>query len=335
MRTDRSLAESGSLSAVKLFDGDSVFTARLLRVQSSRADLSNGIVIASVSDTLTNQTEITVYDSGTGLFEVLHDTARISGLQIDNGLICWSWKADVMDFLKLYYLGSGITEDWGTVQNPVVDDDDRTLWVMPKHDGAGYYRNYLPAMKTVIQSRFKDNDGSRIIWGSLDINKRTSFIPTNFCTINRSIVYKDFITTTTDSQSGATISPTFISMMECDPELIIDSPAMRNVPADDLTTTWFQVRRRNNINQAWLYDIATTDLQLTSDDSDDITNTFTLVDGGYACWFRDSSEVSMLKLYDGISSIRITDSAVNNEFGFREGKIVGANRRFFRSEYTM
>jgi hypothetical protein len=51
-------------------------------------------------------------------------------------------------------------------------------------------------------------------------------------------------------------------------------------------------------------------------------NTFTLVDGNDACWYRDSSGISMLMLYDGIVKMRLTDSAVNNEFGFSDGKIV-------------
>ena len=107
------------------------------------------------------------------------------------------------------------------------------------------------------------------------------------------------------------------------PELIIDSLQCENMYLADGSIGFhgFRSDAGNNVNQAWIYRIDTDNLiQLTDDDSVNVMNTFTLVDGDNACWYRDSSGISMLMLYDGVSKTRLTDSAVNNEFGFSGGK---------------
>ena len=43
--------------------------------------------------------------------------------------------------------------------------------------------------------------------------------------------------------------------------------------------------------------------------------------------YRDSADISMLMLYDGIHKSRISDSQVNAEFGFREGKIIWSEKQ--------
>ena len=107
------LQTEGSVNRVKLFDGDSVMT--LVEDQAgtviSGYDISNGISVASVTNLSTNNTEIKIYSSETGSFTTINDTARISSLHIDNGLICWSSGSAVIKKLMIHNITTGITDE--------------------------------------------------------------------------------------------------------------------------------------------------------------------------------------------------------------------------------
>jgi len=328
------LQSYGNVEGVFLFDGDSVLNLGETVAGSiiSGFDLSNGIAISAVTDTVTNDTEIRIYNSETGSLTFINDTARISGLHIDNGLIAWSSGTNALKNLMLYNLNTGLLEEWGSARNPVVDDG-QIAWTL-----GDAVSMMVPVANAQLssgndngwpQSRFKDNNGSSVIWGNLDssTNARLFYSDGNSTVqLTDSIIYKDFITT----NDGYTVwrhdfTNLYLYDGSSEPELIVDSLQCENMYLADglIGFHGFRSDAGNNINQAWLYNIATTDLiQLSSDDSEDITNTFTLVDGGYACWFRDSSTVTMLMLYDGSSKTRLTEFPVDNQFSFVNGKIV-------------
>jgi hypothetical protein len=316
------------------FDGDSIITLSEADEGSfiSGYDLSNGIAVASVTDSSTNNTEIKIYNSETKSFTILNDTAKIHGLHIDNGLVCWSSGSGVQKKLMIYNIAAGITDEWGSAINPVIDDE-QVAWTLG--DGVSllvpvtYLQLSSGNENGWAQSRFKNNDGEKVIWGNFDnsTNSRLFYSDGNSTVqLTDSLVYKDFIMI----NNGYSVwRHDFTSLYLYDginpPQLIFDSLQCENMYLADASIGFhgFRSDAGNNINQAWLYRINEDNLiQLTNDTSDGITNTFTLVDEDYACWFRDSSNISMLMLYDGTSKTRLTESPVNNEFGFVDGKIV-------------
>jgi len=319
---------------VMFFDGDSVTT--LAQADEgffiSGYDLSNGIAVTSVTDSSTNNSEIKIYNSETKSFTILNDTAKIHGLHIDNGLVCWSSGSGVQKKLMIYNIAAGITDEWGSAINPVIDDE-QVAWTLG--DGVSllvpvtYLQLSSGNENGWAQSRFKNNDVEKVIWGNFDnsTNSRLFYSDgTSTVQLTDSSVYKDFIM----ANNGYTIwRHDFTSLYLYDginpPQLIFDSLQCENMYLADGSIGFhgFRVDAGNNINQAWLYKIDEANLiQLTNDTADGITNTFTLVDGNYACWFRDSSNISMLMLYDGNTKSRLTDSSVYNEFSFVNGKIV-------------
>ena len=112
------LQSEDEYTRVKLFDGDSVITLAEAGTGYliSGYDLSDGIAVAAISNAQTHSTEIKIYNSETGSVVSLQDTALISGLHIDNGLICWSWGTGTIKSLKLYHVDTGELEEWGLAQ---------------------------------------------------------------------------------------------------------------------------------------------------------------------------------------------------------------------------
>ncbi len=322
-----------------LFDGDSttILTQAGQGSFISGYDLSNGIAVTSVTDSSTNNTEIIIYNSETKSFTVINDTAKIQSLHIDNRLVSWSSGSGVIKKLMIYNLDTELTDEWGSAINPVIDDE-QVAWTLGDAISLLLPVTYLQLSSGNEngwpQSRFKNNDGTKVIWGNLD-NSTTArlFYSDGNSTVQLtdSSVYKDFIM----ANDGYTIwRHDFTSLYLYDgvnpPQLILDSLQCENMYLADGSIGFhgFRVDAGNNINQAWLYKIDEANLiQLTNDTADGITNTFTLVDGGYACWFRDSSQSTMLMLYDGNTKSRLTDSSVYNEFSFVDGKIVWSESR--------
>ncbi len=323
----------GSINRVKLFDGDSLVTLveDLPGSIISGYDLSNGISVASVTNLSTNNTEIKIYNSETGSLTTLIDTAQIQSLHIDNRLISWSSGSGVIKNLKLYNIDTGL-EEWGSAQNPVVDDE-QVAWTLGESVDMLVPVTYLQLSSGnengLPQSLFKFNDGIRTIWGNID-NSTTArlFYSDGSSTVQLtdSAVYKDFIM----AEDGYAVwRHDFTSLYLYDginpPELIVDSLQCERMYMADGSIGFhgFRVDAGNNVNQAWVYRIDSDQLiQLSSDDTNTTMNTYTLVDGDHVCWYRDSSQVTMLMLFDGVSARRITGLEVDNRFGFVDGKIV-------------
>jgi hypothetical protein len=328
------LQSDDEYTRVKLFDGDSVITLAEAGAGNliSGYDLSDGIAVAATGNTKTHSTEIKIYNSETGSFVSLQDTALISGLHIDNGLICWSWGSGNIKSLKLYHVDTGELEEWGLAQNPVVDDE-QISWTLGDAVDMMVPLSYIKLSagneNGWPQSRFKDNDGQKVIWGNFDNSTKARLYYSDGNTVMQltdSLIYKDFVMV---NDGHAIWRHDFNTMYLFDganpPEIIIDSLQCENMYLAGTAIGFhgFKTNAGNTINQAWLYKINTKELiQLSHDDSSNISNKFTLVDGNYACWFRDSANNTMLMLYNGNMVKRITDSAVFPEFGFRKGKII-------------
>jgi len=313
------------ISRVRFFNGDSVKT--LVESGSgyfiSGYDQNDGIAVAAITNSQTHATTIRIYSTETDDFKEINDTALISGLHIDNGLICWSWGTGANISLKLYHTDTGEFEEWGVARNPVVDDEEIAWTLGDAVDmmiPITYQQLSTGSENGWPQSRFKDHDGSKVIWGNLD-NSTTArlFYSDGNSTVQLtdSLIYKDFIML---NDGYAVWRHDFTSLYLYNginpPELIIDSLQCENMYLADGAIGFhgFRSDAGNNINQAWLYKINTKELkQLSFDDSNNVMNTFTLVDGDYACWYRDSADNSMLMLYDGSQATRITDSSVLNE----------------------
>ena len=328
------MQSDGNFSSVCLFDGDSVITI----IQEGPGsivtgyDLSNGIAIATTTDTLTDYSVVNIYDSDTKFVFNIFGYKLISGLHIDNGLIVFTSGTGPDMQLRLCYVDTRLIEEWGSAQNPVVDDE-MIAWTLGDAVSMAVPITYQQLSSGNEngwpQSRFKDNDGSKVIWGNIDgsTNARLFYSDgTNTTQLTDSVIYKDFIMM---NDGYAIWRHDFTSLYLYDgvnpPELIIDSLQCENMYLADGSIGFhgFRSDAGNTINQAWVYRINTGDLiQLTFDDSDDIMNGITLVDGDDACWFRDSSEVTMLMLYDGSSKTRLTEFPVDNQFSFMNGKIV-------------
>ena len=163
----------GSAGSVKLFDGDSVLTLVETGQDEiiSGYDLSNGIALASVTDTISDYSEVNVYDAETKSFFNILGYKLISGLHIDNGLIAFTSGSGADRYLRLCYVNTRLIEEWGGAENPVVDDG-QIAWTL-----GDAISLMIPVATLQLssgnengwpQSRFKNNEGYKVIWGNID-----------------------------------------------------------------------------------------------------------------------------------------------------------------------
>src|SRR4030067_805364 len=102
---------------------------------------------------------------------VLNDTARISSLHIDNGLICWHLGSGVIKKLMVHDIQTGVTEEIGSAENPVIDAE-QIAWTLGDAVEMCVPVTYQQLTTDLLngweQTKFKTIDDGNIVWGNYE-----------------------------------------------------------------------------------------------------------------------------------------------------------------------
>ena len=330
--------QEGSRTRVKAFIGDSLFTLAEADEQSIIAgyDVGGGVAVASITDTSTDNTTIRIFRAETGLVAEVADPAVNSGLHVDNGQVVWVSGTGGGRDLILYDVASDVTESLGIAEAPVIDDD-HIAWTLGDavtiRVPVTYEKLTTDVLNGWLQRRFKTIDNGNTLWGNhadqtlpQSTNPRMFYAGSAPVQLTDSVIYKDFVTV---NDGIAVWRQDFTDMYLYDgsgiPELIVQDLQCENMYVADGSIGFhgFKTDAGNSINQAWVYRIGGVQLiQLSAYTTGDTTAGITVVDGSEAVWKQNISQESMLVYYNGLSSVRITNSTISDKFGFVDGVIV-------------
>jgi len=326
---------------IRVFDGDTTVVllevAAAGQVKISGYDISDGITVASRTDTVANLSTIFIYRSDTRTITSLQDSNRISSLHIDNGMITWASGSGFMKVLTIHEIQGGTTETLGATDNPVLDDQ-QIAWTfgdaVEMRVPVTYELLTSDGQNGWSQTRFKEIDNDVILWGNFEQSQNGRLFFSNgsqSVRLTDSILYKDFVMV---NDGYAIWREDFNNLWLFDgsgsPVKVVDSLQCENmyVAGGSIGFHGFRLSTGNNVNQAWLYRIATSTLtQLTNDVSQTVLNGITLADGNTACWYRFDGSEDMIMYYNGTTSTRLSDSTIDNAFSYRGGEIVWSERR--------
>ncbi|HET6273144.1 MAG TPA: PKD domain-containing protein [Bacteroidota bacterium] len=334
------LERGGPSPRVRFSNGDSAITVAQPSNGSTIVigyDASDGVCVVGLVDTLTNVSSIRVYISERDSLFSLTDSVRLTSIHIDNGLIVWATRTGIQRTLKTYRISTATLEEFGSADNPVVDDE-QTAWTLgdavEMRVPLTYWRVTNNYENGWTQSKFKSISPTGFIWGNYTNATNARMFHSNGSTVTRltdSLVYKDFMM----ANDGYYIwRHDFTSMYLYNgagaPQLIIDSLQCENmyVAGGSISFHGFRSNAGNNVNQAWLYKIANDSLiQITNDAAPTTLNGITFTSGNDACWYRVVGNNDMLMYFNGTSTIRLSDSTVDYRFSYRNGRIVWSERR--------
>jgi hypothetical protein len=331
---------SGVVTRVRVFTGDSVVTiaeAPVGRTRVTGYDLSGGIAVASLTDTVTSTSVIAVFNMENGAADTIADDARVSGLHIDNGLMVWQSGVGSSRQLKTLRLASGITEDVSTGENPEVDDEviawtngDAVEMRVP----VTYQRLTAGVVSGWAQTRFKTVDSVSAFWG--DFTNSTSgrvmaWDGTSIAQLTDSLLMKDFFMANDGVMIWREDSHTmWLKKGSASPQRVLDSLQCENMYVANgmIGFHGFRLAEAKAVNQAWTYNILSGELkQLTTDTSLTIMNGIALVDGDTTCWYRSTPTETMLMLDVKGARKRLTDSVTGFSFCYRNGRIAWSEQR--------
>ena len=328
------LQSTAASARVKLFTGDSVVTIGQPPNSSTIVvgyDLSDGIAVAGLTDSVTGKSTIKILNSETGSTTTLNDTNRVSSLHIDNGLVIWQSGTGPGKRLKSYTIQSGITQDIAAAENPVVDDD-RIAWTLGDavelRMPVTYQQMTTDGMNGWEQTKFKTIDSGKVVWGNYANSTRMRLFYSNGVSTTRltdSSVYKDLVM----ANDGFVIwRLNFDSLYYFDgsnpPVKFLDTVQSENPYLAGGSVGFFGSRTTvtENIKHAWLYRIGPGTLTQLTTDSSDAWNV--LCYGNTACWLNRTT--GRLMYYDGSTKSVLSDSATGYDYSYRSGKIVWTER---------
>ena len=331
---------SGATIKVKVFTGDSVMTLTQALNGPARIsgyDLSDGVAVAGVTDTVTNTSTISVFNGGDGSVKTIVESKRVSSVHIDNGLIVWQSGLGGAKRLKTYQVQTGIIEDVAAGENPVVDDEV-TAWTngdaVEMRVPVTYRRLTIGSVSGWAQTRFKSVDNAAALWGDFtsSVNARVNvWNGTSTILLTDSSLSKDFFMANDGVMIWREDSHTiWLKKGPAAPTKVLDSLQCENmyVAGGTIGFHGFRLSEPKPVNQAWLYKINSGALtQLTADTSLSIINGITLVNGDTVCWYRSTPTESMLMLDVGGNRKRLSDSLVGFAFSYRNGRIVWSEQR--------
>jgi PKD repeat protein len=334
------LEKSLSFTRVRTFNGDSTVTLAQVPQGPSKIvgyDVSGGIAIAGVTDTVRSISFIAIFNSSTGRITSIGDSNSISSPHIDNQEIVWASGKGPSKVMKIYDVRSGVTQVLGATDNPVLDDEE-VAWTL-----GDAVEMRVPVTYEILtsnlnngwtQTRFKEIDNGKIIWGNYDQSVNARVFYSNGTSTSRrtdSLIYKDFFM----ANEGYAIwredfNKLWLFNGSGQPVKIVDSLQCENmyVAGGSIGFHGFRLNSGNNIQQAWMYRISPPSLlQLTKETSTSVANGITLVNGNTACWHRDDGVIPMLMYYNGSTTARLSDSTIGDKFSYRGNIIVWDERR--------
>jgi hypothetical protein len=173
---------SAATTNVRVFTGDSVMTLAQAPNGPARIsgyDVSDGIAVAAVTDTVASSSTISVFNGADGSLMTIVESYPISSVHIDNGLIVWQSGVGGAKRLKTYRVQTGIIEDVVNGENPVVDDEV-TAWTngdaIEMRVPVTYRRLTTGSVSGWAQTRFKSIDTAAALWGDFSgsVNARVN-----------------------------------------------------------------------------------------------------------------------------------------------------------------
>jgi len=295
-------------------------------------DLSDGIAVAALMDTVTQIGTIKIFNSETRITTTLFDSSGVSSLHISNGLVTWQSGTGPGKRLKTFSIQNALLQDIAAAENPVVDHDI-IAWTLG--DAVIMYRPVtfrqltFDGMNGWEQTKFKTIDSARVVWGNFanSLHMRLFFWDGNTTTqLTDSIAGRDLLM----ANNGYLIwRSDFDSMYYFDgthpPVKFLDTVQVENPYVAGGSIGFFGLRlsEKNSIKHAWLFEINNGRLtQLTTDSSNSWN---VLCDGKTACWLNVETE--RLMFYDGTSIAPLSDSAAGSDYSYRNGRIVWTERR--------
>ena len=329
------LQSDDTTSLVKLFTGDSVTTLAQPPTSTSVVtgyDLSGGIAVAAVKDTVTGKGSVRIVDSETGLTTVVPDSNGPSNPHIDNSVLVWQSGSDVGRRVVIYDVHAGLRGEYTGGERPVVSAD-QAAWT--NGDAVEIYGPYTQLRLTNDgangwqQTKFKTIDSTHVVWGNFSNS------------LNMRLFYGDGTTQTELTDSSTTVDlvmandgyviwrKNFDSLYYYDgvhlPVKFLDTVQSENAYVAGGSVGFFGARTAGGdpVKHPWLYQIGPSKLTELANDSSDAWNV--LCDGNSACWLN--RKTNRLMFYDGNGTIVLSDSDAGYDYSYRSGIIVWTEQR--------
>lgn len=323
------LQQKGNDWKVLLFTGDETViltqsgnTSNVLRGY----DVSDGVAVAAISDTVQSTSQIIVYDSETGDRTTFFENQTVTAPQIDNDLVAWVLEGAEMR-IKSYDLRTQ-TQTFLPTADAMLLDDETFAWTNGEAVEYGFavtgQRLTEDSENGWEQTRFKNVDGGAAVWGNFEnsANMRLFFHDGNTTTqLTDSSETKDFVM----NNDGYVIwrnNFDFLWLYDGNeaPRQVVDSLQLENpyVAGGTVGFFGFQISDASQTMHAWLYDISADKLtQLTTGSPAPWT---VLCDGNTACWLDRKDE--KFYYFDGNSVSVLSEGPVDFTYDYENGKIV-------------
>ncbi len=337
------LQTAGSTQRVKFYTGDSVLTIAESPGGSSVVtgyDVSDGIAVALLRDTISNSSSIKIYNSETQLTTTIGDSLGAYSVHISNDLVVWQSGTGAAKHLKSYSVQHAEIRDLGAGENPVVDHD-LIAWTLGDAVELSrpitYRQLTTDALNGWEQTKFKTTDSSHVVWGNYANSSNMRLFAWNGTTTTQltdSMSVQDFVMV---NDGYVLWRKNFDSLFYYDgvhsPVKFLDTVQAENPYVAGGSAAFFGPRTTvpDNIKHAWLYDLAAKRLTLLSSDSGITGNV--LCSANTACWL--SGKTLRLMYFDGSTTIALSDSAAGYDYSYRNGKVVWTEQRSGMSQVMM
>ncbi|MBP1655721.1 MAG: Por secretion system C-terminal sorting protein [Bacteroidetes bacterium] len=337
------LQTAGGTQRVKFYTGDSVLTIAESPGGSSVVtgyDVSNGIAVALLRDTISNSSSITIYNSETRQTMTIGDSLGAYNIHISNGLLVWQSGTGAAKHLRSYSVQTAEIQDLGAGENPVVDHD-LIAWTLGDavdlSRPIAYRQLTTDALNGWEQTKFKTADSSLVMWGNYANSSNMRLFAWNGSAtiqLTDSVTAQDFIMV---NDGYALWRKNFDSLFYYDgvhsPVKFLDTVQAENPYIAGGSVGFFGPRTTvsDQIKHAWLYELAAKRLTMLSSDSGITGNV--LCFANTACWL--SGKTQRLMFFDGSTTIALSDSAAGYDYSYRNGKVVWTEQRSGTSQVMM
>jgi hypothetical protein len=337
------LQTAGGVQRVKLYTGDSVLTVAESAGGSSIVtgyDVSDGIAVASLRDTISGSSVLKVYNTETRTTTTIGDSLGAYCIHISNGLVVWRSGTGAAKHLRSYSVPLAEFRELGAGENPVVDHD-LIAWTLG--DAVELSRPITYRQLTTDgqngweQTKFKTIDSSLVVWGNYANSTNMRLFASNGTTTTRltdSVSAKDFIMANDGYVIWRKNSDSLFSYDGANPPVkFLDTVQAENPYLAGGSVGFFGPRTNvpDNIKHPWLYELTAKKLTLLSSDSGITGNV--LCFANTACWL--SGKTHRLMYYDGTTTAALSDSVAGYDYSYRNGKIVWTEQRGGVSQVMM
>ncbi len=337
------LQTAGSVQRVKLYTGDSVLTIAESPGGTSAVtgyDLSDGIAVALLRDTISNSSVMKIYNTETRTMATIGDSLGAYSVHISNGLVVWQSGTGAAKHLKSYSVQLAETVDLGAGENPVVDHD-LIAWTLGDAVELSrpitYRQMTRDGQNGWEQTKFKTIDSSLVVWGNYANSTNMRLFAWNGSTTTRltdSASSQDFIMVNDGLVLWRKNSDSLFSYDGVHPPVkVLDTVQAENPYLAGGSVGFFGPRTTvpDNVKHPWLFELATKKLTLLSSDSGITGNV--LCSANTACWL--SGKTQRLMYYNGSTTTTLSDSVAGYDYSYRNGKIVWTEQRGGVSQVIM